>query len=340
MFSRTTLAAFMAAGAATLALAQTNITADVCADPSTFTSCTTKADADAKGCMDVCNGNKLCVLSCGCAMYQAYMNCVGESCWNQAYSCEYGKLVATYFAECPVASEPVPFWPAPDNAPGGCSCNLGKVLQATLNAQKENNACLTNKTTTNVIELSNKYTACGCCEVSAGLSAMYETCPDTIPADMGADLWLQVSTIYGSVVHWGSCGSVMDAYDCGKLGFAPPSSNSSTFYKPNNLPPNGTQTLHNTGAANALTAPPSGSVFTWSQSSVTYTVTASPWKNNQVKATGTGNAGTTEATGTAATGSANSGAKSGATASRQLSLGNPAVWLPAIAAVAILVLGQ
>ncbi|GFF83152.1 hypothetical protein IFM47457_07169 [Aspergillus lentulus] len=194
----------MAAAAATLALAQTNITADVCADPSTFTSCTTKALAD-------------------------------------AYSCEYGKLVAMYFVECPTASEPIPIWPAPDNAPGGCSCNLGKVLQATLNAQKERNACLTNKTTTNVIELSKKYTACGCCEVSTRLSGYVATrlvrtivtdkkgqdvrdLPDTISADMGADLWLRVSTIYGAVVHWILCGSVMDAYDCGKLGFAPPSS--------------------------------------------------------------------------------------------------------------------
>lgn len=158
---------------------------------------------------------------------------------------------------------------------------------------------------------------------------MYETCPDTIPADMGADLWLRVSTIYSAVVRWSSCGSVMDAYDCGKLGFAPPSSNSNTFYKPDNLPPNGTQTLYNTGAANALTAPPSGSVFTWSQSSVTYTVTASPWKNNQVKATGTGNAGTA---------GANGSAKSRATASRQLSLGNPAVWVPVITAVVKLML--
>ncbi|KAF4181145.1 hypothetical protein CNMCM8694_007629 [Aspergillus lentulus] len=200
MLSRTTLAAFMAAAAATLALARTNITADVCADPSTSTSCTTKALADSKACTDVCNGNKLCVLSCGCAMYQAYMNCVGESCWNQ--------------------------------------CNLGKVLQAILNAQKERNACLTNKTTTNVIELSKKYTACGCCEVSTRLSG-----------------YVAIRLVRTIVTD--------------KKG-----------QDPDNLPPNGTQTLYNTGAADALTAPPSGSVFTWSQSSVTYTVTASPWKNN------------------------------------------------------------
>ncbi|RHZ49174.1 uncharacterized protein CDV56_100536 [Aspergillus thermomutatus] len=341
MFARMTLAAFTAAGAATLALAQTNITADVCADPAAFTSCTTKTLADSKACIDMCSGSKICVLGCGCAMYQGYMNCVAESCWNQAYSCEYDKLVAMYFAQCPTASEPIPFWPAPDHAPGGCSCNLGKVLQATVNAQKEFSACLTNTSTTNVIELSNKDTACGCCEVSAGLSAMYETCPDTVPADMGADLWLQASTVYGAVVHWDSCGSVLDAYDCGSLGFAPPSSNSSTFYKPDSLPPNGTQTLYNTGAANALTAPPSGTVFTWSQSSVTYTVTASPWKNNQVKATGTGSAGTAGATGAGAASAATTGStKNGAAASRQLSLGNPAVWIPAVAVVAKLVLDQ
>ncbi|CEJ58663.1 hypothetical protein PMG11_07313 [Penicillium brasilianum] len=306
MLSRTIFVSLTALGAANIAHAQINVTADACADPSAFTNCTAKTSAASTGCMDLCAGNKICVLGCGCAMYQAYINCVAESCWNQAYSCQYNELVAEYFLECPTATETIPFWPAPDNAPAGCSCNLGKVLQSVIKAQKEYTSCITNSTSTSVIQLSNTDTACGCCEFSAGLSSMYETCPDTIPAKMGADLWLQTATAYGTLIDWGTCGSVLNNYNCQNLGFAPPSSNSSRFYKPNNIPPNGTQTLHNTGAVTAITAPPSGSVFSWSQSTVTYTVTASPWKNNAVKATGTETAGATGASKTSSTGAATS----------------------------------
>lgn len=340
MLSKTTLLSLSALGAATLALAQSNITASDCADPSAFTTCTTKVTTETKGCLDICSGSNVCVLACGCAEYQGYMNCVAESCWNQAYSCEYDKLVAQYFIQCPIATEPIPFWPAPDNAPRGCSCNLGKVVQSVNKAQKEYDSCITNSTTTSAIDLANKDTACGCCEVSAGLSAMYETCPDTIPSDMGADLWLSSATLYETVIDWGTCGSVLDSYSCPNLGFAPPSSKSDTFYKPNNLPPNGTQTLYNTGAVTAVTAPPSGSVFSWSQSTWTYTVTASPWKNNNVKETGTAASGASGASGSSGTGTGTAGAagatKTGAAVSLKQS--NAAIGLSALIVLAQMIL--
>ncbi|GLI72543.1 hypothetical protein PoHVEF18_000720 [Penicillium ochrochloron] len=271
-------------------------------------------------------------------MYQSYINCVAESCWNQVYSCEYDKLIEEYFVQCPAATEPIPFWPAPDNAPGGCSCNLGKVLHSVMKAQQEYTTCITNDTSTSVIQLSNKNTACGCCEVSAGLSAMYETCPDTIPADMGADLWLSTATLYGELINWGTCGSIFDKYSCPNLGFAAPSSNSSTFYKPNNLPPNGTHTLYNTGAVNALTAPASGSVFTWSQSSVTYTVTASPWKNTAVKATAAGTSGTSGGSGASGTATAAGATKTSSAAGFSLQLPSVGVWLSVVGAFTKMVL--
>ncbi|KAL5363436.1 hypothetical protein BJX96DRAFT_155728 [Aspergillus floccosus] len=318
MSFKTLLVALLALEGANLTFAQSNIAADVCVDPEAFTSCTEKALTDSKQCTDVCSVSTTCVQVCSCVMHQAFIKCVAESCWNQAYSCEYGNLVASYFAKCPTAAKPIPFWPAPDNAPGGCSCNLGKVLQSMINAQTEYNTCITDRNSSSVTELGNKDTACGCCEVSTGLSAIYETCPDTIPADVGADNWLNASTVDDTVIQWGSCGSVLEQYDCAKLNFTQPSANSTTFYGPDNLPPRGTQTLHNTGPADALTAPPSGSVMTWPQSTITYTMSALPWKNNQVKATGTG-AG---ATGTAAAGASETGA---AMASRQSTLG---AWLP------------
>jgi hypothetical protein len=167
---------------------------------------------------------------------------------------------------------------------------------------------------------------------------MYETCPDTIPADMGADLWLSTATLYGELINWGTCGSVLDKYSCPNLGFAAPSSNSSTFYKPNNLPPNGTHTLYNTGAVNALTAPASGSVFTWSQSSVTYTVTASPWKNTAVKATAAGTSGTSGGSGASGTATAAGATKTSSAAGLSLQLPSVGVWLSVLGVFAKMVL--
>lgn len=86
MLSGTILVSLTALGTVNLALAQTNVTANVCADPSGFTSCITQTTTKSKGCMDICNGSKICVLGCGCAMYQSYINCVAESCWNQVCS--------------------------------------------------------------------------------------------------------------------------------------------------------------------------------------------------------------------------------------------------------------
>lgn len=164
---------------------------------------------------------------------------------------------------------------------------------------------------------------------------MYETCPDTIPADMGADLWLATSTLWGSVIQWDQCGTYLDKYSCPDLGFAGPASNSSTFYKPNSFPPNGTQTLHNTGVATAITAPPSGSVFTWSQTNVMYTVTASPWKNSNAKPTATGGSGSSGSSGSSG-GSGTAGAAGSTKTGAAASLEQPIVvaWLSVLSVLA------
>lgn len=46
----------------------------------------------------------------------------------QVYSCEYQFLAAVYTDDRGlVTPEEIPFWPAPDNAPGGCGCNFGQL---------------------------------------------------------------------------------------------------------------------------------------------------------------------------------------------------------------------
>lgn len=205
-------------GFAQIAQAQTNITSHACASGSDYLSCNRKVADDWSSCIRNCNGNGNCIVDCGCSSHQDYINCMAQTCWNQVsyasptqdsslsyntllcnvhqysklinikvYSCEYQLFVQQYFAVCPSASEPIPFWPAPDNAPNRCSCDLGKVLQSTLTARKEQISCMKNVTNhsldkipsdlgdlsdlPNGLDIADRATDCACCGASASISA-------------------------------------------------------------------------------------------------------------------------------------------------------------------------
>lgn len=145
-----------------------------------------------------------------------------------------------------------------------------------------------------------------CCENhSARLttSSIWNTCPNTKPSEIGADYWYDA---FLKPNHWEECAPYLEAYDCGgDLGFAAESAgNTHTFYKPNALPKNGTETLFNTGGA--LSTPVSGATFTWTDGSLIHAVTAAS-TNNVVSATGTG-------TGTGAQRATATGSATGASA--------------------------
>lgn len=70
------------------------------------------------------------------------------------------------------SQETIPFYPAPVNAAGGCSCNMGNVLQnATASIELIESKC-TNYQLTGGSALSD----CQCCAWSAALSS-YVTFP-------------------------------------------------------------------------------------------------------------------------------------------------------------------
>ncbi|EPS25988.1 hypothetical protein PDE_00924 [Penicillium oxalicum 114-2] len=274
-----------------LTLAQTNITASECVAQSVFSDCNRNVANKWQSCVKGCNGNGNCLVDCGCTAHQEYINCMAQSCWNQVYSCEYQLFVQQYFAVCPTASEPIPFWPAPDNAANRCSCNLGKVLANTLSARNDQLNCASKiaNQAGNIPDISNinnlpdsisnivqTATECACCGASASLSAAWQICPDTRPTLAGADLWPlffpdNYPNLYPSIPNfaWSTCDSTLSQTNCRDLGF---SDSNDKFYKPGDFPRNGTQTLRN--VAGTVTAPPSGTVLTWSQASATYTVTA------------------------------------------------------------------
>jgi len=85
--------------------------------------------------------------------------------------------------------------------------------------------------------------------------------------------------LYTSLPNWAWTSSSCDSLDTGKckdLGF----SDADKFYKPGDYPKNGTSTLSNVDGT--VTAPPSGTVLTWSQASSTYTVTATGYDQKAV----------------------------------------------------------
>ncbi|KAJ5782831.1 hypothetical protein N7457_004605 [Penicillium paradoxum] len=292
---------FLLASAAALTLsglanAQTNITEKDCASTSEYSKCNRDVADKWSSCIKDCRGDGNCIVDCGCESHQKYINCMAESCWNQVYSCKYQLFVQQYFAVCPSAKEPIPFWPAPNNAPNRCSCDLAKITQRTLSSRNEQIKCMNNVTNnisddiskgpdlsnlSNGLDIANRASDCACCGASASISAHVGTLlPPNLP------------NLYTSLPNWAwsSCDANMKDTKCQDLGFK----DAGKFYKPGEFPDNGTSTLYNVGGT--VTAPPSGTVLTWSQASATYTVTATGYDREAVvsqdeyraTATGTG----------------------------------------------------
>jgi hypothetical protein len=92
------------------------------------------------------------------------------------YSCDYQQLVIFALQNCPIAALPIPFFPAPADAPGGCSCNIGQVYIAGQAAKSEQEQCSMNVTaaaSTNQItpiQATVANEACTCCAASYPVS--------------------------------------------------------------------------------------------------------------------------------------------------------------------------
>ena len=73
----------------------------------------------------------------------------------------------------------IPFWPAPADAAGGCSCNIGNVARKEVQISAQLTECSNNKTNLNkmteVDDMTNYAQACICCSESAIVSAYVQT---------------------------------------------------------------------------------------------------------------------------------------------------------------------
>ena len=168
-------------GPATLAMAAKvgYFDADVCVDSSGMEKCYADAESSWSDCInDNCEGQGTdCHNVCSCIRTNHEINCAASHCWNQAYSCEYQETAGDIGTWCinPDFSN-VPFYPPPDNAPGACSCNLGKLLTSLYRTSEEIDTCGRKgeeivKSLTSNEDIQLFASACTCCAYSASLSA-------------------------------------------------------------------------------------------------------------------------------------------------------------------------
>jgi hypothetical protein len=160
---------------AALAATTTNLTTTGCVDASGLQKCLDNVASTAQTCLDNARkaGSQAETIACGCVYYTDNVNCYAASCWNRVYECEYQKYVYEYLKNCETAKLPLPYFPAPDNAPDACSCNLGKVYQTFLNSLNEGTSCIKGSSSfgaRDALGSINKMVACECCAMSGALS--------------------------------------------------------------------------------------------------------------------------------------------------------------------------
>uniref|UniRef100_A0A093VEG7 Uncharacterized protein n=1 Tax=Talaromyces marneffei PM1 TaxID=1077442 RepID=A0A093VEG7_TALMA len=250
----------------------TTITATGCVDSSGMSTCLNTAETKYESCMSVAGGNNEVVIACQWTQWVDQMLCYQTSCWNKIYSCEYQFLVSEYLSE-QTASAKIPYYPAPDNAPGGCSCNLGEVLNnVTANVNAAGSTC-----SKYVNGISNDIFTCECCGWSAAVSAFYGICPGTSPDGLGYSAFDSQAANFEKFS--GSCAGLTSEI-CAQYGIY--SADNGTFLDPTALPAAGTNALSTTAGPSSLTSPPAGETITWTLASQTFTVTAAPYNARDV----------------------------------------------------------
>ncbi|EEA23607.1 hypothetical protein TMatcc_002480 [Talaromyces marneffei ATCC 18224] len=245
-----------------------------CVDPTGFASCLTNANTTAIQCANQPNAN---VTACDVQELVDEMLCYYGSCWNKVYTCAYQYLTSEYLLAINRDHiQSAPFFPAPANAPDGCSCNLGNSLI---------NATLNHDTLYTCWAMNNQTQSheCQCCVYSAAVSASYGICPGTDKNILGVPILIQEGQ--ANIAANGSCDALTYDVCYGQYGI--PTADNGTYVDVNNLPPNQTQALSNTPGATRLTSPPGGETMTVTFLNKTYTVTAAPYHATSVAATTT-----------------------------------------------------
>lgn len=165
-----TLYTVLALGAT--ALADATLTKYACIDPSGFSSCQSTASQKTSVCIAQAkkDGSQKELLACGCQDSVDNFNCYATHCWNQVWGCQYQNYMVNYFRTCPIAKQPVPYFPIPKDAQGACSCNLGQVFLSYNAAIQQSGQCSQNSQSGDPGSNLQRMQGCSCCQVSGALS--------------------------------------------------------------------------------------------------------------------------------------------------------------------------
>ncbi|KAH9213247.1 hypothetical protein DL95DRAFT_506725 [Leptodontidium sp. 2 PMI_412] len=240
-----------------------------CVAPAEYETCNRDALATLDNCMSGKKREVDAYRECLCLADAFLLNCEGQFCWNKVYGCEYNDLVGLLLDACTpdlVNTDEIPFWPAPANAPGACSCdNSATDLANSILWTTTHEACSNGE----VEDTNDKNSTwnCNCCYWSLSSQATMESCPKyDFPYLRYDDARRQ--NLSGFDETWFSCQDTLPTADCKALGY----SYTGEVYLPSNLPLPGTETMSN--LAGQVTAPVSGWTYTWSAASYGWVVTA------------------------------------------------------------------
>ncbi|KAF5567476.1 hypothetical protein FNAPI_645 [Fusarium napiforme] len=251
---------FLISLAALAAAADVTLSSSGCADVSGFEKCQASANKKTSSCIAQArrDNSQVELLACGCQDYVDNFNCYAAFCWNRVWECEYQEYMVSYFMNCATAKQPVPYFPAPKDAQGTCSCNVEQVFLNIQDAIQQTATCYNNA------DSGMRETICN----RLRDATVYHR---DLPED-GSQPSRPKTNIHPRV-RAKRCGSYMETYDCSsKLSYS--LDGVSTYYKPDDPLKTGTATLSNNPGS--VTAPVSGKVFSYTNGGdgTVYTITA------------------------------------------------------------------
>ncbi|KAH0372556.1 hypothetical protein KCU65_g1028, partial [Aureobasidium melanogenum] len=297
-----------------------------------------------------------------CFGLQNRIGCALTNCWNRVYSCDYQQLVLKYNETCNVPDTydnitqilDLPFYPAPVDAAGECSCNLKPIRDISESLFEGWETCLSKvheETGGDYDDDGDQYAftwqgkpvpKCNCCVYGAVAAALWDTCPSQDPAYIALDTvkytYINDSLIGGNITL-ADCPSILanQSFNCADYGFTNYGKNASDYAKPTPLH-SATGTWSDVNGI--LTSPVSGPTYTWTALNDTFTITAA---SVDAMATRTASATSSEKVTGSSTGSA-SGTASGQTskstgaAPTAMALQHPAAALVGLGGIAFALL--
>ncbi|KAJ7465100.1 hypothetical protein FB451DRAFT_1402819 [Mycena latifolia] len=184
-----------------------------CVDPQGLVDCYSSNVDQATSCVGVaqnsCSADEQNTCEVGCANGQlaANVGCWLQHCWNQVYSCDFQATAITYIdtADLIASSVTIPFYPPPADAPGGCSCNLGQVYGYISESVVAPDPCGNAYLDTAPESVSD----CECCKLSAPISNIINTCPNSDLTFLGVPNLIQKYAAVAQQDTTDSCQSVL-----------------------------------------------------------------------------------------------------------------------------------